>query len=59
MAQVLANMNVYMQPEEPLNPNIGEAQSPGNSGNTRIFPSPKDINQEEEVDTKAIQESEN
>jgi len=59
MAQVLANMNVYMQPKEPLNPNLGEAQSPVNSGHTGILPSPKDTNQEEEVDTDAIQELEN
>jgi len=44
MAQVLANMNVYMQSEEPLNPNLGEAQSLGNSSYTRILPSPKDTN---------------
>lgn len=44
VAQVLANMNVYMKPKEPFNPNLGEAQYPGNSGHTVILHSPKDTN---------------
>ena len=28
LAQILANMNDYMQPESPLNPNLGATQSP-------------------------------
>lgn len=59
MAQVLANMNVYMHPKEPFNPNLGETQSPGNYGSTRILSSSKDINCEVEIDTEAIQELEN
>ena len=39
MAQFLANMNVYMQPEEPLNINLGETQYPGNYAYTRILSS--------------------
>lgn len=59
MAQVLANMNVYMQLEELLNPNLGETQSPRNFGYSRILPCPKYRNQQEEVDTEVIRESDN
>lgn len=59
LPQVLANMNVYMQPESPLNLNLGATQSPKNSSNTIIlFPS-KDASHEAEIDVEAIQEAEN
>lgn len=54
MAQVLANMNFYMQLEEPLNLNLGETQSLGNSSYTKILSPSKVTNREVETDTEAI-----
>ena len=59
MAQALANLNAYMQPGGSLDPNLMEAQSPGDSSHTKILPSPKATDQEEEANTEVIHESDN
>jgi len=59
LAQVLANMNDYMQPKSLLNLNLGENQSPKNSGYTRILSPPKDVSREAETNAEAIREVEN
>lgn len=59
MAQVPANMNVYIQPEGSLNINLGETQSPRNFGYNRIMYSSKYTNCEEKIETEALQKLEN
>ena len=54
LAQVVANMNVYMQHEGLLNLNSEETQSPKNSSDTRILSPSKDASHEAEIDVEAI-----
>jgi len=57
IAQVLANLNAYMQPGGSLDPNLMESQSPKDYGHTKILPSSEAIHQEKEADTEVIHES--
>ena len=59
MAQVLANLNAYMQPGGSLDQNLNKAQSSKDYGHTEIFPSPEAAHREEEVDTTIIHELDN
>lgn len=59
MAQVLVNMNVYIEPEGLLNISLGETQSPENYGDTKILSPSKDTNCKAEIDIEVIQELEN
>ena len=56
LAQVLANMNDYMQPESPLNLNLGATQSPEIVGDNKILSPLKDASHEVEIDGEAIWE---
>jgi len=51
MAQVLENLNAYMQLGGSLDPNLMEAQSSEDSGHTEILPSLEDVHQEEGAST--------
>ena len=57
LAQVLANINDYRQPESLLNPNLGARKSPKNSGDTRSLSPLKDASHQEEIDVEAIREA--
>jgi len=57
LAQILANMNDFIQPESPLNLNLGATQSLENSGHDRIIS--ENVSCEVETRAKAIQEEVN